>query len=246
MAGRQTHVDVYRPVVWVVGASRGIGREIARQFAIIGCRVCLSGRNAGELAAAVQQIETLGGRGYAFPCDVSDERIATATVKKIVKRIGRVDVLVNSAGVTVFKSFLHTSSQEFHDVVATNLQGYIHCMKAVLPTMARRKRGWVINILSTAAVKTFKGSAAYTASKAGMHGLSKVVREEMRPFNVRIVDVFPGPTDTPMWSPATRRTHSRRMMKAKSVAEAVVALYQFPPDVVPEEIVLRPVGGDLE
>jgi short-subunit dehydrogenase len=156
-----------------------------------------------------------------------------------------VDVLVNSAGITVFKTFLNTTPDEFRDILATNLYGPIVCTKAVLPTMVKRRRGWIFNILSNAAIKTFEGSAAYTAAKAGMHGLGRVLREELRASNVKVINVIPGATDTEMWSPRDRGKHGHRMMKAKSVAETVLSVFHMPDDIVVDEIVLRPMMGDI-
>ena len=246
MPKRTKSARIHRPVVWVVGASRGIGKEIAKQFASIGCEVCLSGRSARELESVVKEITHSGGRAYPFPCNISSPRTILATVVRIKNRVGDIDILVNNAGITVFKSFLDTSLSEFHQIVSTNLEGQIACIKAILPSMVKRKKGWIINIHSNAAIKTFKGSAAYTATKAGMHGLSKVLREELRPFRVKVINVLPGATDTAMWSDADRKHFSKRMMTPKGVAEAVLAAYQMPHDVVSEEIVLSPMGGDIE
>ena len=242
---KRSPLRVHHPVVWVTGASRGIGREIAKQFAMTGFRVCVSARNAKELASLVDEIVSRGGRAYSYPCDITHARAVQSVADHIANRIGKVEVLVNNAGVTVFKSFLSTSYLEFESIIGTNLLGQVAALKSVLPSMVRRRKGWVINILSTAAKKTFEGSAAYTAAKAGMHGLSKVLREEMRRYNVKVVDVMPGPTDTPMWSAGSRKKHASRMMKATSVAEAVLALYTLPSDVVPEEIMLSPIRGDI-
>lgn len=245
MPKRLSHPFSYRPVVWVTGASRGIGSEIAGQFAMIGCRVCLTGRNKKELLRVQNRIVRLGGQAFVFPCDITNQPAILRTANNIRRSVGEVDILINNAGITVFKSFLKTSLKEFSDIISTNLMGQITAIHAVLPTMVQRRNGWVINVLSTASRLTFEGSAAYTAAKAGMYGFSKVLREELRLSNVKVVDILPGPTATDMWSAASRRKHSSKMMKAKSVAEAVLALYQFPPDVIPEEIVMRPILGNL-
>lgn len=239
-------IVIHRPVVWVVGASRGIGREIARQFASIGCEVCLSGRNRQQLRSAVKEIVTLGGRACDFPLDITRPASIPVTVSRIEKNIGEIDVVVLNAGVTVFKSYLKTSLKEFDTIIDTNLSGLIRCVKAVLPSMVKRKSGWIINISSNAAVKTFEESAAYTATKAGFLHAMKVLREEMKPFNVKVVNVLPGPTETEMWSTGDRKKYSRRMMRAKSVAETVLAIYQLPEDVVVDEIIIRPMKGDIE
>ncbi len=246
MAKRKSGVSIHRPVIWVVGASRGIGREIAKQFAFIGCRVCLSGRNKNELLSAVQEITNLGGKAFSFPCDITQQRSIVSTAKSIRKQVGEIDVLINNAGITVFKSFLDTSSQEFKDILDTNLYGHILCIKTVLPLMVRRKHGWIFNIISNAAVKTFEGSAAYTATKMGMLGLGRVLREELKDNGVKVINVIPGATETEMWSLKNRKKHGSRMMKPKSVAEAVLSVYQMPDDVVVDEIILRPLKGDID
>ncbi len=245
MSKRRAPIRIQHPVVWVTGASRGIGREVAKQFAMIGCRVCVSARSAGELASLVKEIISKGGSAYAFPCDIVRPASVSRTAARIVARVGSVEVLVNNAGVTVFKSFLATTPAEFEHIIATNLLGQISAITSVLPPMIRKREGWIINILSTAARYTFEGAAAYTAAKAGLHGLSRVLREEMRPHGIKVTDVLPGPTVTPMWSAAARKKYAHRMMTAKSVAEAVLALYTLPVDAVPEELLLRPQLGDI-
>jgi len=242
---RRSPVTIYHPVVWVTGASRGIGREIAKQFALIGCRVCVTARDAKALDALVKEIIDRGGKANSFPADISDLRKLSSAALRIHRTIGAVDVLVNNAGITVFKSFLATTQNEFHQILHTNLLGQVAAIRSVLPAMIRRRGGLIINILSTASVKTFEGSAAYTAAKAGMYGLSKVLREEVRKHDVKIINVMPGPTATAMWSRADRKKYASRMMTAKEVAETVLALYSVPQRVVPEEVLLSPIRGDI-
>lgn len=208
--------------------------------------MCLSARSTRQLKDAAKRIIDVGGRAYPFPCDLSSSSAIDRTVKIIQKQIGEIDVLVNNGGITVFKSFLNTSMEEFDDILATNLRGHVACIKAVLPSMVKRKQGWIFNIISTAAIKTFKDSAAYTATKAGMLGFARVLRDEVGANNVKVVNFLPGPTETAMWSRADRRKFSRRMMSAKSVAEAILAVYRMPNDIVIEEIVLRPMLGDID
>ncbi len=236
----------HRPVVWVVGASRGIGKEIAKEFASIGCDVCCSGRNQKELQTVVREIENQGGNANIFTCDITKPSDIGKTIKAIRQNIGEVDVLINNAGITVFKTFLRTSSKEFSDIIKTNLEGQVGCIRAVLPSMVKRKKGWIINILSNVALKTFESSSAYTASKAGMLGFSRVLREEMRQFNIRVVNIIPGATSTAMWSSSDREKYKNQMMSAKGVAETVLSVFQMPDDVVTDEIVLRPISGDID
>ncbi len=243
---RRGIIEIHRPVVWVTGASRGIGKEIAKQFASIGCEVCLSSRSERELQSVKKEIVQLGGHAHVFRCDISNLKSIQNTAQSIKRQIGNVDVLINNAGITVFKSFSNTSLIEFNDIIQTNLIGQVACIKSVLPSMVKRKGGWIFNILSNAAVKTFEGSSAYTTAKSGMRGFGKVLREEMRNSNVKVVSVLPGPVETEMWSVSSRKKLSYRMMSAKSVAESVLSVYQMPDDVVVDEIRIRPMLGDID
>ncbi|HYQ87517.1 MAG TPA: SDR family oxidoreductase [Bacteroidota bacterium] len=245
MRERAADLRLRRPVVWVVGASRGIGREIAGRFAAIGCEVCLSSRNSSDLESAVRQIRRLGGRAHSFPCDIRKINSVSSTARRIRHAVGDVEVLVNNAGITVFKTFIKTSLKEFSAILDTNLLGQIASIKAVLPSMVRRRGGHIFNILSNAAIKTFEGSSAYTAAKAGMLGLGKVLREEVKAHHVKVVNILPGATETRMWSATLRKKYSYRMMKPSSVADAVLAVYRMPDDVVVDEMVIRPMLGDL-
>jgi short-subunit dehydrogenase len=247
MAARRSAAEApaTRPVVWVVGASSGIGREIARSFASVGATVCVSARRRPALERLVREIAASGGRAIGVPFDVSDPRRTAAAYRIVRRKAGPVDVLVNNAGVTVFKAFLDTPLREFRSIIDTNLVGHAACLKAVLPGMVRRRRGWVFNIVSNAAVKTFERSSAYTASKAGMLGFARVLREELRAHNVRVTNVLPGATDTPMWHASTREKYRGRMMSPAGVAEAVLQVYLLPSDVLVDEVSVRPVMGDL-
>jgi 3-oxoacyl-[acyl-carrier protein] reductase len=192
-----------------------------------------------------KEIILLGGIAKSFPCDVRIESSVLQAQKKIRSEFGDVEVLINNAGVTVFASVDKTSAKAFENIFSVNVRGIFFCVKAVVPSMMKNNNGWVINILSVASTKTFRNSSAYSASKAGAMMLGNVVREEVRGNNIRIVNVFPGATHTAMWSSADRKKYSQRMMSAQSVAECILQIYRFPSDVVCEEIVLRPVLGDI-
>ncbi len=234
-----------KPVIWVTGASRGIGFEIAKQFSFIGCIVCLSSRNLKRLKIVSNEIIKLGGQVHVFPLDVTIPKNIPSVVNKIEKQVGKIDVLINNAGITVFKTFNNTTLNEFRKIIETNLIGPIECIKAVLPQMIQKKNGWIINIVSDAAIKSIKGSSAYTASKSGLLALSNVLREEVRQFNIKVVNVLPGATSTEIWPQKVRRKYEHRMMKTKSVAEAILSIYQMPNDAVIDEMIIRPVQGDL-
>jgi short-subunit dehydrogenase len=207
--------------------------------------VVATSRSRRELDGLVREIALERGRAIAFACDVTLPRNVASTARRVLRRFGRVDVLVNNAGVTSFKSLQETTQAEFDEVIAANLRGTFLCIKAVIGSMIRRRSGHIINIISTAARKTFTESSAYSASKAGVLALSDVLREEVRPFNIKVTAVIPGATQTEMWDKSERKRYGRRMMLPEDVARIVVATFQAPARAHVEEIVVRPQLGDI-
>ena len=233
------------PIVWVTGASRGIGAAIARAFAASGAHVVLTGRDIRALRQNALMIKELGGAASTLRCDVARENSIALAYKTILKQLKKVDVLVNNAGVTYFKPFEKTTVKDFDHVMATNLRGVFLCTKSVLPGMLRRGSGFIINILSVSATTTFKNSSAYAATKAGVLALSRSLRAEVRGKGVRVVDILPGAVETEMWDQNERKKYHKKMMQPEDVAEVVMSVIRQPKRVLTEEIVIRPMEGDL-
>ena len=233
-----------KPGIWITGASSGIGRSAAIEFARVGCNVYASARRSTELQRLEKEVEKEKIKIESFPCNVASSANVDQTVKKILAS-GTIDCLVNNAGITTFKDAVDNSVQEINDIINTNLLGSIYAIKYVLPVMIENGGGTIINVLSSAAKKIFTASSAYTASKMGMLGYTNVLREEVRKFNIKVINIIPGATETPMWSQDMRKENSDKMMTSDEVARLLVWSYLQKGNLVSEEITIRPITGDL-
>ncbi len=228
--------------IWVSGASSGIGKAIVNEALAKGLSVVATSRDAKKLQLLSNELNS--GALVVSKCDVSDSKSVEEFYKKTFSSEGP-DALVNSAGITVFKNAAETSIAEVDGIIKTNLLGSVYAIHSVLPSMISKKQGTIINISSVAAIKVLKGSSIYSATKAGLLQYSRVLREEVREHNIKVIDVLPGATETPIWDEKVRNRHKDRMMKPEDVAAFVVELLTGSGNMVAEEIVLRPVTGDL-
>ena len=229
----------------VTGAGRGIGRAVAGAFAREGAAVILAARSAGELDLVARQIAESGGRASAVPADVSDESAVGAMVKRALAEHGRVDILVTAAGAAGFGSVADSKTTEWDQMLAVNLRGAMLCCRAVLPVMIAQRRGTIINVGSVVTSRILPGSAAYTASKYGLLGFSRVLAEEVRPHGVRVGILSAGATDTPLWDAVPRAPDRGLMLRPEQVAEAALLMALLEPSATLEEMTLLPAGGVL-
>lgn len=232
-------------VIWITGASTGIGKEIANEFSRAGHIVVVSARRKSRLVRIVSEIKYADREASAFVCNVMSERSIQITGKRIREKYGTIDLLINNAGVTVFKSFMETKTFDYDNVLDTNLRGAFLCIKSVLPQMIKNKKGHIINILSVAANSSFENSSVYAASKAGLLAMSNSLREEVRRYNIKVSNILPGAVETPMWDSKTRQRYKSRMMSPADIAKIVLQVYQQPRKVLIEDVIVRPVKGDI-
>jgi short-subunit dehydrogenase len=230
--------------IWITGGSSGIGKAAAKEFARTGSLVFVSSRRTKELEKLNQELEKEKISVNFFPCNVASSANVDQTLKKIIA-IQPIECLINSAGITSYKAAEDNSVQEINDIINTNLLGSIYTIKYLLPYFIKQGKGTIINILSSAADKIFTNSSAYTASKMGLLGYTNVLREEVRKYNIRIINILPGATETPMWPIEVRKAKSERMMTGEEVARLLVWVYLQEDNMVPEEIKIKPIQGDL-
>jgi NADP-dependent 3-hydroxy acid dehydrogenase YdfG len=197
------------------------------------------------LVSLVNEIKFAGNEAYAFVCNVRSERSVISTKKKILEKCGKIDVMVNNAGVTVFKSLIDTKSHEFDNIMDTNVRGSFLMIKAVLPLMIKNRKGHIINVLSVAANTYFEDSSVYSASKAALYALTSVLRNEVRRYNIKVSNVLPGNVDTPMWDSKARAKYRNRMMTPKEIAQIILSVAIQPKKVVIEDVVIKSIKGDI-
>ncbi|MCU0452306.1 MAG: SDR family oxidoreductase [Bacteroidetes bacterium] len=228
-------------IVWITGASTGIGRALADTFHEAGWTVVVSSRGVAKL----RSWSKTRTRAVAIACDVRREASVQKAFAQIVKRTGLPDVVINNAGVTSFRTLTETTTAEYRAIIETNLTGPFLIARAIVPRMQRRRSGMIVNILSYAAKAVYTRSSVYGASKAGADMLMRVLRDEVRHDGIRVLNVFPGAVETPMWPEALRAKYAGQMMPVVEVAQAILQAIQLPPGIMPEELVLRPQIGDL-
>jgi NAD(P)-dependent dehydrogenase (short-subunit alcohol dehydrogenase family) len=184
-------------VALVTGAARGIGLATAKRFLAEGWRVALLDIESDLLESAVADIAN-PEHTLALPCDVSDAKAVAAAIDTVAKRFGRLDALVNNAGVAVFAPLLETSEADWNRIFAVNLTGPLLCTKAAALLMREHGGGAIVNITSISAVRASTLRSAYGTSKAGLAHLTKQLAVELASLGIRVNAVAPGPVDTAM------------------------------------------------
>jgi 3-oxoacyl-[acyl-carrier protein] reductase len=223
-------------VVLVTGGSRGIGAEVAVKAAGEGATVAVHYRTAPEAAQRTLARISEGGAGTeadAFAADIAVGAEAEHLVERVIDRFGRIDGLVNNAGLTLVGPFLETTTEEWEAVLRTDLTGAFHTCKAALPSMVERGSGTIVNLASRLGQIGVAETAAYSAAKAGLIGLTRSLAREFGPMGIRVNAVAPGVTITDMTTDLVDSEEGRRRLRdsalgrfgrADEVAEAVIFL----------------------
>jgi short-subunit dehydrogenase len=228
----------------VTGGSKGIGRAIIAKFASQGSDIATCSRGEAELRQLKKEIEgQYSVRLFHFPADLADKKETAAFVQYITSLGKPVDVLVNNTGIFV-PGQVHTEEDGVLEMmINTNLYSAYHVTRGLIGEMIQRRQGHIFNICSTASITPYTNGGSYCISKYAMYGLTKVLREEMKPHQVRVTAVLPGATLTASWEGAD--IPPDRFMKPEDVAEAIWAAWSLSGQTVIEELLIRPQLGDI-
>jgi 3-oxoacyl-[acyl-carrier protein] reductase len=225
-------VDLAGQVALVTGASQGLGRAIAEALAASGATVALVARSADKLAEVAAAITTAGGKAEVFPCDVMKAEAIQQVVDTVVEKLGRLDILVNNAGVTRDTLLPRMSDDEWDTVLTTNLRGPFLFMRAASRPMMQQRYGRIVNVASVSGLIGNPGQANYSASKAGLVGLTKTVAKELAGRKITVNAVAPGFIASDMTAAlgdvlldeVKKRVPAKRLGEATEIADAVLFL----------------------
>jgi len=226
-------------VALLTGAGRGIGAAIALKLAGLGAKTVVCGRTLARLQHTAGQIRAAGGQAEAIACDVADWKSVAALAERVQATFGRLDLLVNNAGIGGYGGPLKDMPLEkWDEIFNTNLRGVFYMVRAFAPMLLASGAGEIVNISSLAGKNPLPNGAAYSASKWGLNGLSYSIAEELRGSNIRVSVVCPGSTHTE-FSPHAAK-NPEKMLIPEDVAHAVAMLVTARPQAFISEVLLRP------
>ncbi len=245
-----TTISLKDQVVAVTGASSGIGAATALACARAGAAVALAARRTEKIQALAQQIEQEGGRVLALQTDVGEEDQAGAFVRRAYAELGRLDVLVNNAGVMLLGPIENAPTEEWRRMIHANVFGVLYCTHAALPIMREQGSGHVVNVSSVAGRVARAGSGVYNLTKFGVGAFSESLRQEGVGMGVRVTTIEPGAVATELPGhnrPEVLQQMAKRFagvtpLDAEDIARAILYAIGQPPNVSINEVLVRPSG----
>jgi clavulanate-9-aldehyde reducatase len=243
-------IDLSNQVVAVTGASSGIGEATALACARAGAAVALAARRADRIDALAERIIEQGGRAIAVPTDVGEESQARAFIARAHSELGRLDVLVNNAGVMLLGPLENAPTEEWRRMIQANVFGVLYCTHAALPLMREQGSGHIVNVSSVAGRVARQGSGVYNLTKFGVGAFSESLRQEGVAIGVRVTLIEPGAVATELPGhnrPEVLEQMAKRFagvtpLEADDIAGAVLYAIGQPPNVSINEVLVRPSG----
>lgn len=219
--------------VFITGATEGLGFSLAKGLIKKGCKVYGVGRNEKRIREAKMKLKSSNFTLYT--CDVSKYE----QILKVVQKVGKVDILINNAGVWLEGSLQDFSKDKISEVIDTNLKGVIYSTKAVLDRMLKQNDGYIINIISTSGLKGRFGQSVYAASKFGVTGFTKSLQEDLKDTNIKVAGFYPGGMSTRLFEKAGTPKANKDWMNTDKVAEIVIFMLERDDTMIMDHVILN-------
>jgi NADP-dependent 3-hydroxy acid dehydrogenase YdfG len=245
--------NIQNKVIVITGASSGMGEAAARYMASLGASVVLGARRADRIEKLADEIKASGGKALAVTTDVTKREAVQALVDAAVETYGRIDVLINNAGIMPLSPLERLRVEEWDQMIDVNLKGVLYGIAAALPYMKAQKSGHIINLSSVAGHKLFGGSAVYSATKFGVRAISEGLRQEVKPYNIRTTIISPGAVKTELLEHITEKDIQQANqdyvsevgVSADTFGRLIAFVVGQPDDVDVNEILFRPTAQEL-
>lgn len=226
--------------ILITGATGTIGSAMVQLLSEENHTLILTGRNAGKLLEIANEYGI--DRANLFEMDITSDQQVTAAISNIILKFGVPDVLINATGIGVLKPIESLSIHDFNQVLDVNLTGAFRLLKAVVPAMKERKTGLIIHLPGVLGKTPMAGAMAYAASKYGLNGMIKSLREELKRTQIKIVQLFVGGVDSHFWDNIDLKVQREKFLTAFEIAKAVKFLLEQPAEGVISEMVIQPLN----
>ena len=232
-----------KPIAVITGASTGIGKALSIKLSDK-YFVYLISRNADKLNKVVDEISNKGNKCQSIVSDVSKKESIDMIYSKIDNK-QNIELLINNAGKAVFGDISSLSIDDWDSQLNINLRGSFLMTKMIIEDLKSKKNGNIVFINSVAGLQPYKNSTGYVASKYGLRGFSSSLREELRDYNIKVISVFPGAIDTPLWDNMEMDNLRSEMMNVNDISNIIINAIHSPNNCNVEEIVIRRTAGDF-
>ena len=230
--------------VVITGAGKGMGKATAEKFAEAGNNLFICARNEKELSETANELQAkYNCKVFYFPADLSEKISAQQFGQWVLQQTNKVDILINNAGQFIPGSIYNEEDGLLEKMININLYAAYHVTRVLLPAMMERKLGHIFNMCSIAALKAYGNGGSYSISKFALMGFSQNLREELKPYNIKVTAVYPGAVYTSSWFDSG--IAESRIMEADDIAKIIFASSTLSPQACVEDIVIRPLPGDL-
>lgn len=237
-------MSLHKQIAVITGASRGIGKAIAQNLALAGAQVILLARNQDDLNNAVLEIKQQGGSSTAFVLDIQDETQVKSVFAQILAQFGRIDFLINNAGIGQFKPVTETDAAYWDELMAVNVKGTFLCAKEAVLQMQKQGSGHIVNIASDVSKRTFPNGALYCSSKYAQDAFSSALRKEVRKDGIKVSVIYPGLVDTYFHPDGPGKPENASHLKPEDIAAAVNYIISAPKHVVIDELMIHPISQE--